>query len=376
MFIRTIMIVALSAIALMLTGGCGSQNANPSADAATAAPKHDDQAKAKGDVQSADQPTSEVAATEGWEYAQEMDPITQEVAATAKALVSDASSRNLLAEVEFYCGPDQHLFGPPPYISIATYDKSATQGDKFGPASINTAIPLEFRFNSKKAMIEIDFLESLSMETGLGGTPHPFSNQVKVSFAALRFGVIARSLGTNPFSGHALVQAASDKSKIYVSNAEFALRLSTEIGALTHSMSLDAPAIRKVLEACGVVYGMAPEDMIPREFEGQFSWRAGVDTQPNHLVLKIDRVKEKDGILSFSGSHIYQSGDRMRAAGTIDLENHRVSIRESEASSVDAETDGLFAGTISTDLQTIEAEWTSHSTGDKGELKLEAKKKQ
>ena len=64
----------------------------------------------------------------------------------------------------------------------------------------------------------------------------------------------------------------------------------------------------------------------------------------------------------------------MKVEGTIDAKKRRVSIRESDPSKPDSETDGSFEGTISENLQTIEAVWTTRGTGRKGDLKVTAKK--
>jgi hypothetical protein len=112
---------------------------------------------------------------------------------------------------------------------------------------------------------------------------------------------------------------------------------------------------------------------VPREFKGEYEWRD--EKKPYTLTLKIDKIEEKDGTISFFGSHLYTPGDyKMKIEGTIDAKSRRITIRESDPSQDDSETDGSFEGTISKDLQTIEAVWTTKSTGNKGDLKVEAEK--
>jgi hypothetical protein len=108
----------------------------------------------------------------------------------------------------------------------------------------------------------------------------------------------------------------------------------------------------------------------PREFKGEFAWRG---TNPYTLVLKIDKIEEKDGMIRFSGTHVYTPGDyKMKVEGTIDPKKRSVSMRESDPSKPESVTDGSFEGTISEDLQSIEAVWTTTGTDTKGDLKVKA----
>jgi hypothetical protein len=112
---------------------------------------------------------------------------------------------------------------------------------------------------------------------------------------------------------------------------------------------------------------------VPREFKGEFAWRD--ETKPYTLTLEIDKIDEKHGTIRFSGSHLFTPGDyKMKVDGTIDAKSRRITIRESDPSRADSDTDGSFEGTITADLQTIEAVWTTKSTGNKGTLKVQAKK--
>ena len=112
---------------------------------------------------------------------------------------------------------------------------------------------------------------------------------------------------------------------------------------------------------------------VPREFKGEYEWRD--EKKPYTLTLKIDKIEEKDGVIHFSGSHLYAPGDyKMKVAGTIDTKKRSVSIRESDPSRPDTETDGSFEGAISEDLQSIDAVWTTKGTGNKGDLKVKANK--
>jgi hypothetical protein len=114
---------------------------------------------------------------------------------------------------------------------------------------------------------------------------------------------------------------------------------------------------------------------IAREFKGEFEWRD--EKKPYALMLKINKIEEKDGVIHFSGIHIYMPGNyKMKVEGTINPNKRSISIRELDPSRADSETDGSFEGTISEDLQTIEAVWTTKGTGNKGDLKVRALKNQ
>lgn len=112
---------------------------------------------------------------------------------------------------------------------------------------------------------------------------------------------------------------------------------------------------------------------IPRRFEGQYKWRK--EGRKYSVVLTIDKVKDKkDGTIRFSGSHAYSSGDyTMAVDGTIDTDDRSITMHESDPTNPNSEVEGFFEGTISDDLKTIEAVWTTKSSGLKGDLKVKAK---
>ena len=106
---------------------------------------------------------------------------------------------------------------------------------------------------------------------------------------------------------------------------------------------------------------------VPRDFTGKFGFYT--------VVLKIDTVQEKDGLIRFTGTHAYSPGDyTMKVEGTIDRKTRRVSLRESEPSRADSDTNGSFEGAISEDFQAIDAVWTTNGSRNNGELKLKARK--
>jgi hypothetical protein len=106
---------------------------------------------------------------------------------------------------------------------------------------------------------------------------------------------------------------------------------------------------------------------VPRDFTGKFGFYT--------VVLKIHTVQEKDGLIRFTGTHVYSPGDyTMKVEGTIDRKTGRVSLRESEPSRADSDTNGSFEGAISEDFQAIDAVWTTKGGRNNGELKLKARK--
>ena len=106
---------------------------------------------------------------------------------------------------------------------------------------------------------------------------------------------------------------------------------------------------------------------VPRDFQGKFGFYT--------VVLKIDTVQEKDGLIRFTGTHVYSPGDyTMKVEGVIDRKTWRVSLRESEPSRADSDTNGSFEGAISEDFQAIDAVWTTNGSRNNGELKLKARK--
>jgi len=112
---------------------------------------------------------------------------------------------------------------------------------------------------------------------------------------------------------------------------------------------------------------------IPREFTGTFEWRSDEVLLP--ATLTIEKIEEKDGVITFTGvQHYANTGSQMKVEGTILVRNRRITIRESELTNTNAVIDGSFEGTISPDMQMIDAIWTTDSNGSKGDLRHMAKK--
>lgn len=113
---------------------------------------------------------------------------------------------------------------------------------------------------------------------------------------------------------------------------------------------------------------------IPRVFRGEYAWREGAGTwqMPSKVTLTMDTIVEKNGTIEFSGSDVYVKGNeyKMKVTGTIDPRWRFLTMKEVAVSSPVGMTDGSYEGTISRDLQTIDAVWTTSGTGKKGDLHL------
>jgi hypothetical protein len=117
---------------------------------------------------------------------------------------------------------------------------------------------------------------------------------------------------------------------------------------------------------------MRPAD-VPRKFEGQYEWRPG--GSPYALTLQLDKVELRAGEIWFSGTHNYSSaGYEMKVTGVIHPKTRKVTILEFQPNRPEAVIEGAFQGTLSKDLQTIEAVWTSAGSGMQGDLKVRAVK--
>jgi hypothetical protein len=117
---------------------------------------------------------------------------------------------------------------------------------------------------------------------------------------------------------------------------------------------------------------------IPTQFTGQFVWLMDPSGPPgaaDGITVTINKFEEKDGVILFSGADNYHdSGFTAKIHGKIDPQSHHFTMWESEPSNSNSTTDGSFEGTISLDLQSIDAVWTTRATGKKGKLHLQTAK--
>ncbi len=116
---------------------------------------------------------------------------------------------------------------------------------------------------------------------------------------------------------------------------------------------------------------------IPTNFVGRLNWQFAPAADhtvivPDSFRLVIDNMEEKDGQIFFAGHDINQSRSKTTIHGKIDLKTRHLTMKESEPADVHPVTEGTLEGTISPDLQTIEAVWTTQSSDKKGTLRLKA----
>ena len=113
---------------------------------------------------------------------------------------------------------------------------------------------------------------------------------------------------------------------------------------------------------------------LPRAFIGDFRWAEGGATQ--NVAIRFDTVRRLDaGHAEARGCGNYDVRGHVTAIAVrmvVALAGLRVEIFESDPDRADFVTDGSHRGNLSTDLRTIEAEWTTASTGARGHLRLEA----
>lgn len=113
---------------------------------------------------------------------------------------------------------------------------------------------------------------------------------------------------------------------------------------------------------------------LPRAFIGDFRWAAGGPAQD--IAIRFDTVRRLDaGHAEARGCGNYDVMGHVAAIAVrmvVTLAGLQVEIFESDPDRADFVTDGSHRGTLSPDLRSIEAEWTTASTGARGHLRLEA----
>lgn len=111
---------------------------------------------------------------------------------------------------------------------------------------------------------------------------------------------------------------------------------------------------------------------LPTDFQGTFQW----DNDPTvqEVKVRIDSVSIGSGRqVTATGSAVYTTLGQKTAINVtwqIDPVTGRFEMWEKDPTSADFVTDGSHVGTISTDLQSINAMWTTRSSGQLGQLCL------
>jgi hypothetical protein len=113
------------------------------------------------------------------------------------------------------------------------------------------------------------------------------------------------------------------------------------------------------------------EAKLPKTFTGNFAWRGEGSTR-ERVELVIEKVEEKDGVITFVGTQTY-AGPMLKekATGRIERKTGKFTMTMSDPSGP-AVTDGIFQGTISAKLDAIVCVWDGQN-GPMGDLKLTAR---
>jgi len=116
-------------------------------------------------------------------------------------------------------------------------------------------------------------------------------------------------------------------------------------------------------------------EKLPRGYFGEFSWEG--DRTVQNVVITFDSVRALNGQNAEAlGCGTYEVGrqvTRIRVRMFVKLPDLQVEIFElSPEGSGSFETGGSHRGSLSADLQSIDAEWTTTANGQRGRLHLQA----
>ena|SRR5580658_683237 len=150
-----------------------------------------------------------------------------------------------------------------------------------------------------------------------------------------------------------------------------------------HGPSLCATFVLSMLVAiCSLPFAASGQEgeidaviaRLPRAFVGDFRW-SGDDTV-QEIAIRFDSVRRRDaGHAEALGCGNYTAAGGVTAIAVrmlVTLASLKVEIWESDPDRADFVTDGSHVGNLSADLGTIDADWTTASTGARGHLRLQA----
>ncbi|HWK43602.1 MAG TPA: hypothetical protein VNT30_02685 [Stellaceae bacterium] len=156
------------------------------------------------------------------------------------------------------------------------------------------------------------------------------------------------------------------------------------------AFSLHTPLIRLVVGMGGVVLGLlgGPGGVglaeaaatcddtclvrtLPRIFCGSFSWLA--DPVAQRLVFTFESAKSAGGTVRLAGHGVYAVDAETHVAldATLDPVTLTIEIHEHDPDRGSFTTAGAYRGSLSADLKTIRATWTSTDTSARGSLLLD-----
>jgi hypothetical protein len=141
------------------------------------------------------------------------------------------------------------------------------------------------------------------------------------------------------------------------------LRVVTAAAGLLFASTVSAAEIQDLTEK------------LPRGYFGEFSWEG--DRTVQNVVITFDSVKALNGQNAEAlGCGAYEVGrqvTRIKVRMFVKLPDLQVEIFElSPEGSGSFETGGSHRGSLSEDLQRIDAEWTTTANGQRGQLHLQA----
>jgi len=114
---------------------------------------------------------------------------------------------------------------------------------------------------------------------------------------------------------------------------------------------------------------------LPRAFIGEFMWEG--DKIPQNVVITLESVRalndQNAEALGCGSYEVNRQVTMIRVRMFVRLSDLYVEIMElSPQGSTSFETDGSHRGNLSKDLQSIDTQWTTRGSGQRGELHLRA----
>ena len=114
---------------------------------------------------------------------------------------------------------------------------------------------------------------------------------------------------------------------------------------------------------------------LPRAFIGEFMWEG--DKTPQNVVITLESVRalndQNAEALGCGSYEVNRQVTMIRVRMFVRLSDLYVEIMElSPQGSTSFETDGSHRGNLSKDLQSIDTQWTTRGSGQRGELHLRA----
>jgi hypothetical protein len=118
------------------------------------------------------------------------------------------------------------------------------------------------------------------------------------------------------------------------------------------------------------------ETTLPKIFAGEFRWYGDSIAQKVQIMINLTRRQDDSQRIELIGCGRYDAAGRVTNIGVrmiIDPRTREIEIWEFDPRGpASFTTDGSHKGKLVDDLQGIEAEWTTRSTGQKGKLLLRA----